>query len=379
MKIAKPLIILYAGKSIDVTYSVLPSNATDKTVVVSILWPEKATAELTPEGQVRISGLKSGSNLLYVQAIDSGFRAQSDIIVVDQVARYYMYVTDTTAMNTKLGNGSETKLYRSKQVTILGTVGNWYYVFSGGSYGFISKDAALTTSKYEGQILEFWQGNPANYAGIFDTNAYVNDRYGDGWTLNSKKIISGVPSFTMSSFEAGVGNCPVVSVVRLLAYYRSANGKSKIPSNNKDLYNDVRDIAIKYGYSTEDKDNNGHEDGSVGPTKINNVIIDALKKYGYSGKVTSNYLNSNGIYDFVSEIDAGRPVLLNITFGDYSDHTVTVIGYEIYTDNTGALKHSFLKVWDGWSSETRYIDYNLFSSGVLVGGTFYSWTTTIIN
>jgi uncharacterized protein YjdB len=181
VKLPTSPIIVYTGNSVNVTYSVSPSNATDKTVEVWTLSPEKAAAELTPEGKVRVSGLQSGSNVLCVKAIDGGITAQADIIVVDQVTAYYMYTIETTTtMYSKLGNGTITKFSRSQQVTILGTVGNWYYVYCNRAYGFISTGAGLETSKYKGQILEFWKSNPANYAGIFDTEAYVNDRYGPG-------------------------------------------------------------------------------------------------------------------------------------------------------------------------------------------------------
>ena len=57
------------------------------------------------------------------------------------------------------------------------------------------------------------------------------------------------------------------------------------------------------------------------------------------------------------EIDAGRPLLLNISSGYYGNHTVTIVGYHEYTKGEGKNKKRFLKVYDGWSKQPRYIDY----------------------
>lgn len=67
------------------------------------------------------------------------------------------------------------------------------------------------------------------------------------------------------------------------------------------------------------------------------------------------------------EIDAGRPVIMNIATGYYGNHTVTVRGYDIYRKQhtIGKIKYYtyyyMIAVYDGWTSSVRYIDYNDFS------------------
>ena len=60
----------------------------------------------------------------------------------------------------------------------------------------------------------------------------------------------------------------------------------------------------------------------------------------------------------VSEILAGRPVLLNIAFsGQYTDHTVTAYGFEEYAVGDNGRKVLFFKIRDGYSKEPRYLEY----------------------
>ena len=135
--------------------------------------------------------------------------------------------------------------------------------------------------------------------------------------------------------------------------HRDNSEKTNIP-DNETLYNDIKTIAEGYGYSDET---------GTGFTKINNIINDAFEKYNYDGKGSSIY-----VWDFNTvkkEIDAGNPLLFNIAFGYYEDHTVTVIGYSEFSRGTGIFKETkkFIKVYDGWTNSNRYIDYDLINFG----------------
>lgn len=55
------------------------------------------------------------------------------------------------------------------------------------------------------------------------------------------------------------------------------------------------------------------------------------------------------------ELKAGRPFILNLAWGDYPAHTVTVIGYQKW--QVGGKELPFLIVADGWSASDRYIDF----------------------
>ena len=124
------------------------------------------------------------------------------------------------------------------------------------------------------------------------------------------------------------------------------------------------------------------EDGTF-PTKINNIIDDVLDYYGYS----KSY--SDGIYvwsfggEVKDEIDNNRPVVMNIARGYYGNHSVTVCGYAIYKSKHDFLwtsytkTHDLIRVYDGWTTSTRYIDYEAFAYDLISSG-FGSFNTIIM-
>ena len=186
------------------------------------------------------------------------------------------------------------------------------------------------------------------YRGIYDLTAYINYAHGSGWTLSKRVTLEpDIQNFLMSELEAGVGNCTLTALTRVFAYYRDTEGKVNIP-NNKTLYNDIKSIAEGYGYS----------DGGTSPTKINNIINDVFAKYGYAGKGSSSYIP--WLLTALDELDNGRPILMNIAFGYYAKHTVTVVGYSVFTRDDEAI--IFLKVHGGWSKGNRYIDWQTYAT-----------------
>ena len=214
---------------------------------------------------------------------------------------------------------------------------NWYVYCGNNPVKFVDP-TGLTAGQINGQT---------GYGGIYDSFAYVNDKYQNGWSSKRWGTLEpNVPRFVMNRFQRNANNCTLTAITRIFAYHRNIYGKSNIP-DNMTLYNDIKTIAEKYGYSDED---------GLGPTKINNVLNDAIEKYGYEGKGRSIYIWN---FDTVrTEIDAGRPLLLNIASGYYENHTVTVVGYSEFEKNGQTKK--FLKVYDGWVDGNRYIDYDKF-------------------
>jgi hypothetical protein len=139
----------------EVACTIKPSTATFKTFTFSLYSTEKASAALTSEGKIAVSGVKSGLTNLTVTTTDGGKTWTSDVIVVDKVAPYTRGLTEKATLYSKLGSGTSITRARDTQITILGTAGNWYYVYLVGEYRFISKDAGLTSmTPYEYFIFE---------------------------------------------------------------------------------------------------------------------------------------------------------------------------------------------------------------------------------
>ena len=221
---------------------------------------------------------------------------------------------------------------------------NWYKYANNNPINFY--DPTGTTA---GQI-----SGESGYGGIYNTTDYVNDRYGRKWEPSSWGTLEpNMQKFLMNDLEKNANNCTLVALTRVFAYHRDNNQKTNIP-DNETLYNDIKEIAEKYGYNNED---------GTSPTKINNIINDIFDRYGYEGKGSSIYAwNFNTVK---KEIDAGRPVLFNIAFGYYGNHTVSVVGYHEFTRGTGIFKETkkFIKVYDGWTNSNRYIDYSQINIG----------------
>lgn len=220
---------------------------------------------------------------------------------------------------------------------------------------------ASLQKKYNGQ-------SGSGYGGIDNCAKYLKDRYGGTITKSSSKSLS-MANFLQSSFKDDK-NCTLAAITRVLYYY-SRNGYTKISSNYNNIYKKVRTVAKNYGY----KPSKG-----TSPTKINNIVNDVLKDYGYSKS------KCKGIYVWTfknnvkKEIDKNKPVIMNIARGYYGNHTVTVCGYAVYkrTKKTLGIKttktYNMIEVYDGWETTKRYIDYSAFAYDLATSG-FGSFNT----
>lgn len=207
------------------------------------------------------------------------------------------------------------------------------------------------------------------YGGINDCIKYLEDRYGGSATLSSSKSLD-MKNFVMSTFESSANNCTLTAITRVLKYYYD-KGYTKIDSSQYDIYRDVKRVAEAYGYTSTK---------GTGFTKINNIVEDVLEEYGYSKSTCKGIYAWNFSSEVKDEINAGRPVIMNIARGYYGNHTVTVCGYKIYKITKKGIfgnstkTYNMIEVYDGWSSGKRYIDYKAFAYDLLTSG-FGSFNT----
>ncbi len=192
---------------------------------------------------------------------------------------------------------------------------------------------------------------------ITDKLAYLKDKY-ESYSYTKGKRIAGVLPHKQSSLEADANNCTLTSISTICEYYKN-EGYMKIPDDITLIYKDVREIAVGYGYKPDY--------GTFPTKKINNIVEDSFKKWGYTCNSTNYYLYS--WWGYTNEINNDRPFVLNLTSGTYSNHSITVYGYNEY-DVPGVIEALFLLVYDNWSTSTRYIDYN-----VMLTSTLESYTT----
>lgn len=210
-----------------------------------------------------------------------------------------------------------------------------------------------TNLKENGQHKNF-----NGYGGIEDLARYVNSEYGSGRTESSAATIAEVESFIQAEFEKDSNNCVLTSITRVMKYYNCI-GYKKIPSDVFEIYKTVQNIGIKYGYDPK-KTEIIRDLFVYTPWSIDNMVKDAWKAFGYM-----NGDGCNGYFDkfkiIKNNIDDSAPLLLNIAFGDYKNHTVSVIGYKVYSKE-GEKDKVFIQIYDGWSSTERYIDWTKMGS-----------------
>lgn len=213
-------------------------------------------------------------------------------------------------------------------------------------------DITHWTLGYDGQLL-----GEDGFAGIYDSYAYVNDRYGTGW----------VSDYYNNSLEADItrhltsegqynNDCTLIAISTIFEFHRR-NGESGIPTSFSQIYTDTHEIAVPYGFD---------EVNGTDPTDIDNIVNDLWDKYGHSsGSGNNDYLLSWNTAK--NEINASRPFVFNIANGYYANHSIVVYAYSSFKNSSYSYNVDFLKAADGWSTGNRYIDFTEF-----VG--FGSWT-----
>lgn len=187
-----------------------------------------------------------------------------------------------------------------------------------------------------------------NYEAIDKLDEYINNKY-KGALLREEKSLN-LDNFIQNNFSYSDKNCSLVAITRLIKYY--SNIYPNLKSDNIDIFNEVYTIALEYGF-----------DMIVGthPTKIDNILKDYFEKQNIKVKSKGHYFG-NFYNPLKREIDLNRPLIMNIAFGDYNNHSISVTGYKIYNYKNMNIK--FIEVYDGWKKTHSYIDYNIFCHSI---------------
>ena len=210
------------------------------------------------------------------------------------------------------------------------------------------KITRIAPKKHLGQISSF-----CGYGGIENPELYLKSLTGDSYNRISDITIPGLPDFRQDFFEAHVNNCVLVSITRVLIFARN-HGFEQIPDNPFIVYERVREIAMKHGYHPT-KAGFVRDLFVYTPWAVDNIMKESFFAFGYSHfKGKSYYFLKKR--QMLLQLDKGLPILLNIAWGDYTSHTVTVAGYTLFVDPAGT-ERLMLKICDGWSQDIRYIDW----------------------
>ena len=222
---------------------------------------------------------------------------------------------------------------------------------------------AAKTPRYAGQIQSYVTGSALP--------AYINDRYGPGWSLTEDRQLAkpGKP-LLMADFRPGVGCCSLTALTYLLDYHHRAHDCPANAGTLEGLFTTIENEATHHGYSLTK--------GRMNPLRISSLARAAWQKSGCKAQSRSLLLIRQQVLK--DEISQDRPLLLNIAFGYYRRHTVTVAGYQAWQhkrqSGTGSRELLFLKVLDGWTREERYID--LAAMRCPLSGDFTPFSLTLV-
>lgn len=184
--------------------------------------------------------------------------------------------------------------------------------------------------------------------------AYLEKEYGGQAILIREKTLDLAP-FTMSQLDKNKKHCSLTALTRLIHYY-GLQGWTKIPQDEAEIYQTVRQKGLRLGYLPFI--------GTI-PFRISAIARASFKSYGYRVQAQGIYF-WNFYSDVLEEIDANRPLIFNIMRGYYRKHSITVLGYRTYSINGNICQ--ILAIHDGWNRDLRFLDFNQFSQNLLLAG-----------
>lgn len=166
--------------------------------------------------------------------------------------------------------------------------------------------------------------------------AYVKSFFksSDGVKILKSKTIP-MKSFLQKNYGKD-GDCTLSSILTLIYFY------TKGKYSDIEIYDYIEKIAKKYLY-------NGDFYGSI-PIFNKSIIQNVFKHFGVDKQVTCKYFKNAGfnLQNIQNILDANQPIVISI-YKDgrkyYENHTITIIGYSIYTNNNNETK-VLLKVLD---------------------------------
>ncbi|EFI41799.1 MULTISPECIES: hypothetical protein [Peptoniphilus] len=192
---------------------------------------------------------------------------------------------------------------------------------------------------------------------------YILKNY-NGARLISEKSLE-LENFIQNDFESSEKNCSLVASTRVIKYY--ADRISILPKDESEIFKQIYTLAQKYNYN---------EKIGIFSTKVDDILRDYFTFFKVNTISRGHYFG-NFYKPVKKEIDENRPLVMNIAFGEYHNHTVTVTGYKIFKFKN--MKIKFIELYDGWRREKSYIDYNIFAQGIFSKGICSYYTIKIIN
>lgn len=302
-----------------------------------------------------------------------------------------------------------------------------YYYYTSVGYCYSKEKEIFSINSENNTTIDFfnenveeqrhYDGQDTNVTGcgnIENTDAYVMDKYGSGYTIyrsNSLNMTgylqSNLSCYTEHSvknnilYDISEGNCWMVSAYNVLQYMQE-NYWGRMPSNTGDISYDPKVLEPNLYYRYFDSNGNNktklltYNNGNSSIHKYelnskryiselyseirqfanaeykttdgksifatNNIIRTMASRYNYRA-ITKTYVNWGANADYVTtKIDENLPFLWSTSNDTYGSHTMAVCGYKYYvrTKKFLFMKHKTYKLFyelrDGHNAGTRYYD-----------------------
>ncbi|NCA99030.1 MAG: hypothetical protein EOM70_06600 [Clostridia bacterium] len=195
------------------------------------------------------------------------------------------------------------------------------------------------------------KGQLAGYVLAKPDESCLNTRFGGDWQwVRDVNLPANDRPLLMNDFRPGIGCCTITALTAAFRHIRQQGESSTIPDDTPALFDQIESIAARHGYRPKR--------GRTNPLRIGSIVRHLFRFYHLKGRAGSTLCLSAA--KICHELDHGRPVLLNLAFGFYRRHTVTVVGYQIWQDLSNQTKNHqriFWQVNDGWNQEIRFIDH----------------------
>lgn len=219
--------------------------------------------------------------------------------------------------------------------------------------------AAMSGEERNDAIGKQYAGQSGSGYGQISTPAtYLKSRYGGTWTLSTFSQLP-MPNFTMQTIDdlaPSSGHCIPTAVTRGFAHARNNKGFTKITTGNQQLFKEVRVVSVKNGFK-----NGNCSTCGVAPNRIEQIIERVGDDQGYP-KTDSKWI---GVFSWSNTVKSSirerNPLILTFVRGTYGSHGVTVFGWAEYKSDKGKTAR-LLKVYDGWTSSVRYVDFDAFTT-----------------
>lgn len=197
--------------------------------------------------------------------------------------------------------------------------------------------------------------------------AYLASRYGGNWQMTETATLPGsFEALLMDDYRPGIGCCTLTALTAIFHYHQLRAAGKATAEDPLALFSQIESQAVQHGYSLTR--------GRVNPLRMDGLVRSIWRSQGHIGVTKSVYWPSQKL--IIRELQAGRPMLLNIAFGPYHRHTVTLTGFETWqtTDRPRPQNRLLLQVADGWSREYRWIDYTAMAKPGSGSFSFFSLT-----